>query len=206
MNRVTNELGISCHSHLREQPHMIGADCLDAEGKFGGDFLDRARPCQRAEHLKFPLRELFVRRLPSGRRKLTRQSLRQARRNVLADGLVRLGWNVARPKAGMFVWAEIPEPWRSRVGSIDFAMKLLDEAEVAVSPGRGFGELGEGFLRLALVENEHRLRQAIRQIGRCLLRNDHSAVSIGMDQIAGRDSHAGDSDGTIEGRRGHARA
>ena len=68
----------------------------------------------------------------------------------------------------MFVWAPIPEPWRSRLGSIDFAMKLLEEAEVAVSPGRGFGETGEGYLRLALVENEQRLRQAVRQIGRCL--------------------------------------
>ena len=54
------------------------------------------------------------------------------------------------------------------MGSLDFAMKLLEEAEVAVSPGRGFGELGEGYLRLALVENEQRLRQAVRQIGRCL--------------------------------------
>ena len=68
----------------------------------------------------------------------------------------------------MFVWATIPEPWRSRMGSIDFAMKLLEEADVAVSPGRGFGEAGEGYLRLALVENEQRLRQAVRQIGRCL--------------------------------------
>ena len=54
------------------------------------------------------------------------------------------------------------------MGSIDFAMKLLEEAEVAVSPGRGFGEVGEGFLRMALIENEQRLRQAVRQIGRCL--------------------------------------
>ena len=92
----------------------------------------------------------------------------QMRRDVLVDGLNRLGWKVERPKAGMFVWAPIPEPWRSQMGSIDFAMKLLEEAEVAVSPGRGFGETGEGFLRLALVENEQRLRQAVRQIGRCL--------------------------------------
>jgi len=92
----------------------------------------------------------------------------QQRRDVLVDGLNRLGWDVARPKAGMFVWAPIPEPWRSRLGSIDFAMKLLEEAEVAVSPGRGFGEAGEGHLRLALIENEQRLRQAVRQIGRCL--------------------------------------
>ncbi len=92
----------------------------------------------------------------------------QQRRDVLVDSLNRLGWDVQRPKAGMFVWAPIPEPWRSRLGSIDFAMKLLEEAEVAVSPGRGFGEVGEGYLRLALVENEQRLRQAVRQIGRCL--------------------------------------
>ena len=56
------------------------------------------------------------------------------------DGLNRLGWNVQTPKASMFVWAQIPEPWRSSMGSIDFTMKLLEEAEVAVSPGRGFGE------------------------------------------------------------------
>jgi alanine-synthesizing transaminase len=92
----------------------------------------------------------------------------QMRRDIMVEGLRRLGWQVESPRAGMFVWAQIPEPWRSRMGSIDFAMKLLEEAEVAVSPGRGFGEAGESFLRLALVENEHRLRQAIRQIGRCL--------------------------------------
>jgi alanine-synthesizing transaminase len=92
----------------------------------------------------------------------------QQRRDVLVDGLNRQGWDVARPRAGMFVWAPIPEPWRSRMGSIDFAMKLLEEAEVAVSPGRGFGDAGEGWLRLALIENQHRLRQAARQIGRCL--------------------------------------
>ena len=89
-------------------------------------------------------------------------------RQGLVESLNRLGWDVQRPKAGMFVWAPIPEVWRSRLGSIDFAMKLLEEAEVAVSPGRGFGPTGEGFLRLALVENEQRLRQAARQIGRCL--------------------------------------
>ncbi|MCS6975569.1 MAG: aminotransferase class I/II-fold pyridoxal phosphate-dependent enzyme [Gemmatales bacterium] len=92
----------------------------------------------------------------------------QHRRDVLVDGLRRIGWEVAKPKAGMFVWARYPEEWRRRMGSIDFAMKLLEEAEVAVSPGRGFGEAGEGYLRLALVENELRLKQAVRQIGRCL--------------------------------------
>ncbi|MCA9028745.1 MAG: aminotransferase class I/II-fold pyridoxal phosphate-dependent enzyme [Planctomycetaceae bacterium] len=90
----------------------------------------------------------------------------QGRRDALCDGLERLGWDIERPKAGMFVWAKIPEPW-ARMGSIDFAMKLLDEGGVAVSPGRGFGEDGEGYLRLAIVENSQRLRQAVREIGRC---------------------------------------
>ncbi len=92
----------------------------------------------------------------------------EKRRDVLVDGLQRIGWEVRSPKASMFVWAKYPPEWLARMGSIDFSMKLLEEAEVAVSPGRGFGELGEGYLRLALVENEQRLRQAARQIGRCL--------------------------------------
>ena len=92
----------------------------------------------------------------------------QSRRDSMVRGLRRIGWDVESPKAGMFVWTAMPEPWRSRMGSIDFAMKLLEDAHVAVSPGRGFGETGEGFLRLALVENAQRLQQAVRQIGRCL--------------------------------------
>ena len=68
----------------------------------------------------------------------------------------------------MFLWTPIPEPWRSDMSTMDFGMKLLDEGNVAVSPGSGFGEKGEGFLRLSLVENENRLRQAVRQIARCL--------------------------------------
>jgi alanine-synthesizing transaminase len=75
----------------------------------------------------------------------------------------------------MSIWARVPEPWRSQLGSIDFAMKLIEDAAVAVSPGRGFGPAGEGYLRLALVENEKRLRQAVRQIGRCL-RPERAAV------------------------------
>ena len=91
----------------------------------------------------------------------------QRRRDVLVDGLNRSGWEVEKPRAGMFVWAKIPEPW-AQMGSIDFSMKLLDEGGVAVSPGRGFGEEGEGYLRLAIVENSQRLRQAVREINRCL--------------------------------------
>ncbi len=92
----------------------------------------------------------------------------QRRRDVLCEGLERLGWPVERPKATMFVWTKMPEPWASQTTSFEFAMKLLQEGDVAVSPGAGFGPAGEGHLRLALVENENRLRQAVRQIGRCL--------------------------------------
>jgi alanine-synthesizing transaminase len=98
-----------------------------------------------------------------------RQSLvYQGRRDVLCDGLERLGWPITRPRASMFVWAKMPDEWASQMSSIDFAMKLLQEADVAVSPGAGFGPAGEGYLRMSLVENEERLRQAVRQIGRCL--------------------------------------
>ena len=92
----------------------------------------------------------------------------QLRRDVLCTGLERLGWPIQRPRATMFVWARIPEPWASQMTSFDFAMKLLEEADVVASPGAAFGPAGEGYLRLALVENENRLRQAVRQIGRCL--------------------------------------
>lgn len=87
------------------------------------------------------------------------------RRDVLCDGLGRAGWTIIKPKATMFVWAQIPEKYRS-LGSVDFAMQCLRKAEVALAPGAGFGEDGEGFVRIALVENEERLKQAIRQIKR----------------------------------------
>jgi alanine-synthesizing transaminase len=102
-----------------------------------------------------------------------RQSqLYQKRRDVLVGGLRRLGWEVELPKAGMFVWARVPEPWRSAMSTMDFAMLLLEKGDVAVSPGSGFGPAGEGYLRLALVENDQRLRQAVRHIGRCLDRTE----------------------------------
>jgi len=87
----------------------------------------------------------------------------QARRDVLVEGLNRIGWPVEKPKATMFLWAEIPEPYK-KMGSLEFAKFLLREAKVAVSPGIGFGENGESYVRFALVENEHRTRQAIRGI------------------------------------------
>jgi alanine-synthesizing transaminase len=95
----------------------------------------------------------------------------QRRRDVLVNRLNRYGWPIEPPKAGMFVWAPIPEPWRSSMTAMDFAMMLLEQANVAVSPGSGFGPSGEGFVRMALVENENRLKQAVRQISRCLARD-----------------------------------
>ena len=89
------------------------------------------------------------------------------RRDVLVESLGRIGWPVPKPKATMFVWAPIPEQYRA-MGSMDFSMKLMKEAEVAVSPGIGFGDMGEGYVRISMVENEHRIRQAVRNIRRCL--------------------------------------
>lgn len=89
------------------------------------------------------------------------------RRDVLCDGLNRCGWKVAKPKATMFVWAKIPEPF-DKLGSFEFSKLLLKEAKVATSPGVGFGEHGEGYVRFALVENEHRIRQAVRGIRKVL--------------------------------------
>jgi alanine-synthesizing transaminase len=83
------------------------------------------------------------------------------RRNVLVDGLNKLGWNVPKPQGTMFVWAPVPEAFRG-IGSLEFSKLLIQEAKVAVSPGIGFGEYGEGFVRFALVENEQRIRQALR--------------------------------------------
>lgn len=93
--------------------------------------------------------------------------LYQNRRDVMCEGLVRMGWPVKKPKAGMFVWVRIPEPW-ARLGSVKFAVEMMQRANVAVTPGAGFGEEGDGYLRLALVENENRIRQALRQMRRAL--------------------------------------
>ena len=89
------------------------------------------------------------------------------RRDVLIDSFGRAGWEVPPPKASMFAWSPIPEPFRS-LGSVEFSKLLVEKAEVAVSPGSGFGERGEGFVRIALVENEQRIRQAARNIRRFL--------------------------------------
>lgn len=91
----------------------------------------------------------------------------QGRRDTLIEGLKNAGWTVEPPKATMFTWAEIPEPFK-KMGSLEFSKLLLKEAKVAVSPGIGFGEGGDGFVRFALVENEQRIRQATRGIKRLL--------------------------------------
>ena len=90
-------------------------------------------------------------------------SIYQARRDLLCEGLNRAGWRVDPPKASMFVWARIPEPFED-MPSLDFAKLLMREALVAVSPGIGFGPMGEGFVRFSLIENNHRTRQAVKSI------------------------------------------
>jgi alanine-synthesizing transaminase len=91
----------------------------------------------------------------------------RVRRDVLVDGLNRIGWSLAKPKGTMFVWAKIPDSYRM-MGSLEFSKFLIDKAKVAVSPGIGFGQYGDEYVRFALVENEHRTRQAIHGIRRVL--------------------------------------
>src|SRR5881628_1120760 len=91
--------------------------------------------------------------------------IHRKRRDVLVDGLNKMGWSVSKPKGTMFVWAPIPEAFRS-LGSLEFSKLLIQDAKVAVSPGIGFGEYGEGYVRFALVENEQRIRQALRGLKR----------------------------------------
>ncbi len=97
-------------------------------------------------------------------------ALYKNRRDVLCKGLNAAGWPVQLPKATMFVWAQIPEAYRE-MGSLEFSKKLLTQASVAVSPGVGFGEYGEGYVRFGLIENTHRIRQAVRNIKK-MMKND----------------------------------
>ena len=87
----------------------------------------------------------------------------EKRRDVMVKGLHDIGWMVDNPKASMYIWAKIPD-YYAKMGSIEFTKRLMDEAKIAVSPGIGFGEYGDGHVRIALIENEHRLRQALRGI------------------------------------------
>src|SRR5467141_3602649 len=99
------------------------------------------------------------------------------RRDVLVESFGRAGWEVPAPRASMFAWAPIPEPFKT-LGSIEFATLLVEKAEVAVSPGLGFGEYGEGYVRIALVENEQRIRQAARNIKKFLARSRESMHNV----------------------------
>jgi alanine-synthesizing transaminase len=102
------------------------------------------------------------------------------RRDVLVDTFARAGWHIPAPQASMFAWAPVPEPFQA-LGSVEFSKLLIEKADVAVAPGLGFGEHGEGFVRIALVENEQRIRQAARNVGRFLASADktlHNAVPI----------------------------
>ena len=102
-------------------------------------------------------------------------ALYQSRRDALVEGLHRAGWPVEPPRGSMFLWARIPEPFRE-LGSLEFAKLLMREAYVAVSPGIGFGPMGEGFVRFSLIENNHRTRQATRNIQQFL---QHQPVLTG---------------------------
>jgi alanine-synthesizing transaminase len=90
-------------------------------------------------------------------------SMYESRRNELCSGLKRIGWDVETPLATMFVWAKIPDNYQ-HLGSLEFSKLLIEHANVAVSPGAGFGEDGDCYVRFSLIENEHRIRQAVRGI------------------------------------------
>jgi len=93
------------------------------------------------------------------------RTLYRRRRDVLVESFGRAGWEIPSPSATMFAWAPIPEPFRE-MGSLEFSKLLLEEAQIAVSPGIGFGEYGEGYVRIALVENQQRIQQAGRNVKR----------------------------------------
>jgi len=98
------------------------------------------------------------------------RALYKERRDVLCEGLNAIGWEVEKPKATMFVWAKIPQFYQE-MGSLEFSKKLLKDAKVAVSPGIGFGDFGDEYVRFGLIENNHRTRQAVRGIKQ-MFRND----------------------------------
>lgn len=102
----------------------------------------------------------------------------EARRDVLVKGLRKLGWEVESPRASMFVWAKVKPEHLTPYGgkTVDFCMAMVDQAEVALTPGAAFGDLGEGCVRMALVENEQRIRQALKQLGRVLNKTASAAV------------------------------
>jgi alanine-synthesizing transaminase len=100
------------------------------------------------------------------------RALSTSRRDCLVESFGRAGWEIPPPAASMFAWAPIPEAWRA-MGAMEFSKRLLAEAGVAVAPGVGFGEEGEGYVRIALVENEHRIRQAARGVKAFLAKGEY---------------------------------
>lgn len=100
----------------------------------------------------------------------------KARRDVLLDSFAKAGWTLPKPTASMFVWAELPEQFR-HLGSVEFSKRLMEGAEIAVAPGAGFGEYGDNFVRIALVENEQRIRQAARNLKKFLQSNAAPAAA-----------------------------
>jgi len=101
----------------------------------------------------------------------------KSRRDTLIESFARAGWRIPSPPATMFAWAPIPEPFRP-LGSVEFSKLLIEKADLAVSPGLGFGEYGEGFVRIALVENEHRIRQAARNVRRFLAQGTEAMHNV----------------------------
>ncbi len=111
------------------------------------------------------------------------RAIYKARRDVLIDGLARAGWPVPMPRASMYAWAPIPESF-AELGSLEFSKLLLEHAKVAVSPGLGFGENGEGFVRIAVVENEQRIRQAVRSIRHFLSQGDEIVAAATPSNVS----------------------
>ncbi len=105
------------------------------------------------------------------------RAMYHARRDILVDSFTRAGFPIPAPPATMFAWAPVPEPYR-HLGSVEFAKLMIEKADVAVSPGVGFGEYGEGFIRVALVENEHRIRQAARSIKKFLAEKPEPKTNV----------------------------
>jgi alanine-synthesizing transaminase len=107
------------------------------------------------------------------------RNIYKTRRDILISCMKRAGWEIPAPPATMFAWAPVPEKFKS-LGSFEFSKLLLEKADIAVSPGVGFGEYGEGFVRISLVENEQRIRQAARNVRRFLEDADrllHNVIS-----------------------------
>jgi alanine-synthesizing transaminase len=105
------------------------------------------------------------------------RAIYKSRRDALVESMARAGWHIPSPRASMFAWAPIPEPLRE-IGSLEFSKRLLAHAKVAVAPGIGFGEYGEGYMRIALVENEHRIRQAARNVKKFLAMRTNAPAPI----------------------------